>query len=99
MADGISIGIRASGDDSYLKPRLVLKEGNYRYWSSLIEQLLREKKVWVHVMGTVQVPVCRRPVCRQQGKSEFNDSALLGAERRDDPDSVQHGSEQVDQAR
>ena len=56
MTDGIAIGIRASGDDTYLKPRLVLKEGNYRYWSLLIEQLLREKKVWVHVMGTVQVP-------------------------------------------
>ena len=56
MADGISIGIRANGDDSYQKPRLVLKEGNYRYWSMVIEQMLCEKKVWVHVIGTVLIP-------------------------------------------
>ena len=29
-------------------PRLVLKEGNYRRWSTVIEQMLREKKVWGH---------------------------------------------------
>ena len=54
MADGISIGIRA--EDGYQKPRLILKEGNYRYWSTVIEPMLREKKVWGHVQGTVAVP-------------------------------------------
>ena len=54
MADGISIGIRA--EDGYQKPRLILKDGNYRYWSTVIEPMLREKKVWGHVQGTVAVP-------------------------------------------
>ena len=54
MADGISIGIRA--EDGYQKPRLILKDGNYRYWSTVIEPMLREKKVWSHVQGTVAVP-------------------------------------------
>ena len=54
MADGISIGIRA--EEGYQKPRLILKDGNYRYWSTVIEPMLREKKVWGHVQGTVPIP-------------------------------------------
>ena len=56
MVDGISIGIRANGDEGYQKARLILKDGNYRYWSTVIEQVLREKKIWGHVQGTVAVP-------------------------------------------
>ena len=57
MADNVSIGIRANGDlDGYQRPRLVLKDGNYRWWSTVIEQSLREKKVWGHVQGRVAVP-------------------------------------------
>ena len=57
MADGTTIGIRANGDlDNFQKPRLILKEGNYRYWSTVLEQMLREKKVFGHVQGTVAVP-------------------------------------------
>ena len=56
MADGIAIGIRANGDlDGYQRPRLVLKDGCYRWWSTVMEQGLREKKVWGHVMATVAV--------------------------------------------
>ena len=55
MADGISIGIRANGDEGYQKARLILKDGNYRYRSTVIEQVLRRKKVWGHVQGTVAV--------------------------------------------
>ena len=47
------VGIRANGDEGYQKPRLFLKDGNYRYWITVIEQVLREKKVWGHVQGTV----------------------------------------------
>ena len=54
MADGITIGIRA--EEGYQRPRLILKDGNYRYWSTVIEPILREKKVWGHVQGTVAVP-------------------------------------------
>ena len=56
MADNSAIGIRANGDlDGYQRQRLVLKDGNYRWWSTVIEQSLREKKVWGHVQGTVAV--------------------------------------------
>ena len=55
MATGVTFGIRANGDDGYQKPRLILKEGNYRWWSTVIEQMLREKKLWGHVQGTVPV--------------------------------------------
>ena len=54
MADGISIGIRA--EDGYQKPRLILKDGNYRWWSTVLESVLQEKKVWAYVQGTVLVP-------------------------------------------
>ena len=54
MADGIAIGIRA--EDGYSKPRLILKDGNYRWWSTVIEPMLREKKVWSNVQGIAPVP-------------------------------------------
>ena len=57
MADGATNGIRANGDlDNFQRPRLILKDGNYRYWSTVLEQVLREKKVFGHVQGTVAVP-------------------------------------------
>ena len=57
MADGVTIGIRASSDfENFQKPRLILKAGNYRWWSTLLEPMLKEKKVWGHVLGTVVVP-------------------------------------------
>ena len=56
MAGRISIGIRANGDEGFRKPRLILKDGNYRYWSTVIEQMLWVKKVWGHMQGIVAVP-------------------------------------------
>ena len=57
MADGTAIGIKVNGDlDGYQRPRLVLKDGCYRWWSTVMEQGLREKKVWGHVMATLAVP-------------------------------------------
>ena len=49
------MGIRANGDlENFMRARLNLKDGNYRYWSTVLEQ--REKKAWGHVQGTVAVP-------------------------------------------
>ena len=47
--DQLSIGIRA---DDVGRSRIILREGNYRVWSKVLEQTLREKKMWNHVMGT-----------------------------------------------
>ena len=47
-----AIGIRA--DD--LGRRILLKEGNYRLWSSVPEESLREKKLRAHVDGTTAHP-------------------------------------------
>ena len=47
--DSLSIGIRA---DDVRRNRIILREGNYRVWSTVLEQTLREKKMWHHVMGT-----------------------------------------------
>ena len=58
MAENITFGIRANGGEGdYQKPRLVLKDGNYRWWSTVLEQMLREKKAWGHVQGTVPGPI------------------------------------------
>lgn len=54
MADGVSIGIRASL--GYQTPRFISKDGNLRNWSTVIEPMLSEKIVWGHVQGTVAVP-------------------------------------------
>ena len=52
----VSIGIRADGEDSgYTRSRIILKENNYRVWSTVVEQTLREKKLWLHVMGVRNV--------------------------------------------
>lgn len=57
MADTVTFGIRANGGEGdFQNPRLVLKDGNYRWWSTVLEQMLREKKAWGHVQGTVLVP-------------------------------------------
>ena len=53
MAVGIVFGINANNDEGYQKPRLILKDGNYKYWSTVIEQMWREKKVWGRIQGTV----------------------------------------------
>ena len=47
--DSLTIGIRA---DDVGRSRIILREGNYRVWSTILEQTLREKKLWNHVMGT-----------------------------------------------
>ena len=46
--DSLSIGIRA---DDVGRSRIILREGTYRVWSTVLEQTLREKKLWNHVMG------------------------------------------------
>ena len=38
--DQLSIGIRA---DDVARGRFILREGNYRVWSTVLEQTLREK--------------------------------------------------------
>ena len=47
-----AIGMRA--DD--LGRRVVLKEGSYRVWPLVLEESLREKKLWAHVDGTAVPP-------------------------------------------
>ena len=59
MVEGIAFSIRANSDEGYKKPRIILKDGNYRYWSTVIEQMFREKKLRGHVQGTVPIP---RPI-------------------------------------
>ena len=52
-----SFGIRAIGDNSgFSRSRIIFKENNYRVWSTVLEQNLREKKLWGHVMGTAVRP-------------------------------------------
>ena len=52
-----SFGIRAEGDDSgFSGSRIILKENNYRVWFTVLEQSLRDKKLWGHVMGTAVRP-------------------------------------------
>ena len=48
-----TFGIRAEND---LGRRIVLRENNYRVWSTVLEQTLCEKKLWGHVMGTAVPP-------------------------------------------
>ena len=55
--DSLSIGIRA---DDVGHSRIILREGNYRVWSTVLEQTLREKKLWNHVMGTSVPPPAPR---------------------------------------
>ena len=55
--DSLSIGIRA---DEVGRGRIILREGNYCVWSTVLEQTLREKKLWHHVMGTFVPPPAPR---------------------------------------
>ena len=52
--DDSTIGIRA--DEGYARPRLVLKDETVNVWSTVIEQLFREKRIWGHVQGTTPHP-------------------------------------------
>ena len=59
----LSNGIRAMGDDSgHGRPRIILKETNYRVWSTVMEQSLKERKLWGHIMGTAVRPPLPRVV-------------------------------------
>ena len=60
--DSLTIGIRA---DDVGRSRIILREGNYRVWSTVLEQTMREKKLWNHVMGTSVPP--RAPRTRAPG--------------------------------
>ena len=51
--DSLTIGIIA---DDVGWSRIILREGNYRVWSTVLEKTLREKKLWNHVMGTYVPP-------------------------------------------
>ena len=55
--DSFSIGIRA---DDVGRNRIILREGNFRVWSTVLEQTLREEKQWNHVMGTSLPPPAPR---------------------------------------
>ena len=57
--DSLTISIRA---DDVGRSRIILKEGNYRIWFIVLEETLREKKMWNHVMGTSVPPPAPR-VC------------------------------------
>ena len=57
--DQLSVGIRA---DDVGCSRIILREGNYRVWSTVLERTLREKKLWNHVMSTSVPPPAPR-VC------------------------------------
>ena len=51
--DSLIIGIRA---EELGRKGIVLSEGNHRVWSIVLEQTLRVKKLWVHVLGTAVPP-------------------------------------------
>ena len=56
----VTNGIRASDDSGFVKTRIILNEKNYRVWSTLVEQALREKKLWQHIIGTAVRPAVAR---------------------------------------
>ena len=59
----LTFGIRATGDDSgSSRPRMILKEKNYRVWANVMEQSLKERKLWGHIMGTAIRPPLPRTV-------------------------------------
>ena len=58
----LTYGIRATGDDSgNSRPRIILKS-NYKVWATVMEQTLKRRKLWGHVMGTANVPPLPRTV-------------------------------------
>lgn len=54
-ASNTSIGIRAD-EFGYRSRVITLTDDNYRVWSTLIEQVLREKKLWSHVARATLPP-------------------------------------------
>ena len=52
-----SNGIRA---EDLGRRGIVLKEGNYRVWNTVIEQQFRESKLWGHILGTTVPPLAPR---------------------------------------
>ena len=52
-----SFGIRA---DDLGQRGIVLKEGNYRVWGTVIEQEFRASKLWNHILGTTVLPPAPR---------------------------------------
>ena len=61
-----SNGIRASDDLG--RSRILLKENNYKVWLVILEQALRERKLWGHVMVTaVRPPEARAVVAAVAG--------------------------------
>ena len=76
----VSIGIRAEADDSgYSRSRIILRENNYRVWSTVLEQTFKEKKLWLHVMGTAVVPPAPRTVSPAIHEVVATDGALIVA--------------------
>ena len=71
--DSLSIGIRA---DDVGRNRIILREGNYKVWSTVLEQTLREKNLWNHVMGT-SVPPLAPHVCTPGIAAVADDPILL----------------------
>ena len=55
--DSLSIGIKA---DDVGRNRIILREGNYKVWSTVLEQMVREKNLWNHVMSTYVPPLALR---------------------------------------
>ena len=72
--DSLSIGIRA---DDVGRGRIIPKEGNYRVWSTVLEQTLREKKLWHHVMGTSVPPPAPRARARGIAAAVAADPILM----------------------
>ena len=52
-----SFGMRV---DDLGRRGIVLKEGNYRVWSTVIEQQFREHKLWNHILKTTVPPPAPR---------------------------------------
>ena len=76
----VSNGIRAAADDSgYSRSRIILRENNYRVWSTVLEQTFKEKKLWLHVMGTAVVPPAPRTVSPAIHEVVATDGALIVA--------------------
>ena len=61
-----SYGIRAS--DELGRGKIILKDGNYRVWSVVTEEMLKQLKVWRHVDGTaIRPPEARAVVAAVAG--------------------------------
>lgn len=95
MAD-VSSGIRATGEDSgYVRPRIVLKEGNFRVWETVTKFTLRSSKVWKHVDGTA----IRPPPARQLRVRLRAVPASPGADARDEVQAITQEMVNADEKR